>query len=160
MSHFFTYLRDNPEKLKPGKSMFLSKQHSTCFILFAVLAAGATSASAQFSGATPIGREVAVPRHLQDGEEYQVTLPQLVEHGKKLFTAVWTDQEGGGRPLTKGTGRPLTDPSPPLLFPRTFNPPSAPRRNPRAPSHSHPVCLPRGGGDIVAHVFLLAQPSD
>ncbi len=67
--------------------MFLTKQHSACFILSTVLAASATSASAQFSGATPIGREVAVPRHLQDGEEYLLSLPQLVEHGKKLFTA-------------------------------------------------------------------------
>src|SRR5712692_9803307 len=160
MSHFSTYLRDNPEKLKPGKSMFLSKQHSARFILSAVLAASAPSAPAQFSGATPIGREVAVPRHLQDGEEYQLPLPQLVEHGKKLFTAVWTDQEGGGRPLTKGTGAPLTDPSQPLLFPRNFNRLSAPEANSCAGCHNQPFGTPGGHGDIVANVFVLGQRFD
>src|SRR5712692_10941067 len=160
MSHFSTYLRDNPEKLKPGKSMFLSKQHSARFIMSAVLAASAPSAPAQFSGATPIGREVAVPRHLQDGEEYQLPLPQLVEHGKKLFTAVWTDQEGGGRPLTKGTGAPLTDPTQPLLFPRNFNRLSAPEANSCAGCHAQPFGIPGGGGDIVANVFVLGQRFD
>src|SRR6266704_3669986 len=160
MSHFFTYFRDNPEKLKPGKSMFLTKQQFARFILSGVLAAGATSAPAQFSGATPIGREVAVPRHLQDGEEYLLSLPQLVEHGKKLFTAVWTEQEGGGRPLTKGTGAPLTDPTQPLLFPRNFNRLSAPEANSCAGCHNAPFGIPGGGGDIVANVFVLGQRFD
>jgi hypothetical protein len=35
-----------------------------------------------------IGREVAIPRHLQDGEEYQVPLPDLIAYGQKLFTAM------------------------------------------------------------------------
>jgi hypothetical protein len=39
-----------------------------------------------------------------------VSLRDLLEHGRRLFTAVWTIQEGGGRPLTKGTGNPLSDP--------------------------------------------------
>src|SRR6266567_1159730 len=160
MSHFFTYLRDNPEKLKPGKSMFLTKQQFARFILSGVLAAGATSAPAQFSGATPIGREVAVPRHLQDGEEYLLSLPQLVEHGKKLLTTVLTDQEGGGRPFTKGTGAPLTDPTQPLLFPRNFNRLSAPEANSCAGCHAQPFGIPGGGGDIVANVFVLGQRFD
>ncbi|MGH9351846.1 MAG: hypothetical protein ACRD2G_06775, partial [Terriglobia bacterium] len=45
-----------------------------------------------------IGREVAIPRHLQDGEEYQVSLQALIAYGQKLFTAMWTSQEGAGRP--------------------------------------------------------------
>jgi hypothetical protein len=49
--------------------------------------------------ASRIGREVAVPRHLQDGEEYQLSVPQLVAFGEKLFSARWTVQEGSGRPL-------------------------------------------------------------
>ena len=61
-----------------------------------------------------IGREVAVPIHLEDGQEFSTPVDALLKHGKLLFEAVWTDQEGGGRPLTKGTGRPLTDPSQPL----------------------------------------------
>jgi hypothetical protein len=50
-----------------------------------------------------IGKEVAIPRHLQDGEEYQLTIPQLSALGEKLFTAKWTIQKGQGRPNTKGT---------------------------------------------------------
>jgi len=70
---------------------------------------------------SPIGREVAIPRHLQDGEEYSVPLRDLVAFGKRLFTAVWTIEEGGGRPNTKGTGNPLSDLMSPLVFPRNFS---------------------------------------
>lgn len=59
----------------------------------------------------PIGREVAVPTHLRDGEEFSLPLRALLAHGQLLFDARWTEQEGAGRPLTKGTGRPLADPS-------------------------------------------------
>src|SRR5687768_17458252 len=59
----------------------------------------------------PLGAEVAVPRHLRDGEELAISTRRLLRHGERLFTAMWTSQEGGGRPLTKGTGAPLTDPN-------------------------------------------------
>src|SRR5580693_3474335 len=74
-------------------------------------------------GRSQIGREVAIPRHLQDGEEYQITIPQLVAFGEKLFTAKWTIQEGQGRPNTKGTapGPRLSDPAARLVFPMNFN---------------------------------------
>jgi hypothetical protein len=110
--------------------------------------------------AADIGREVAIPRHLQDGEEYQVSLRQLLEHGRNLMTAVWTDQEGGGRPLTKGTGAPLSDPTHPLIFPRNFNRLSAPDANSCAGCHTQPFGIPGGGGDIVANVFVLGQRFD
>lgn len=77
--------------------------------------------AAQRQVATRIGREVAIPRHLQDGEEYRLSIPQLIAFGRKLFCANWTWQEGGGRPLTKGTGRPLSDPKNPLTGLRAFN---------------------------------------
>jgi Homeodomain-like domain len=60
-----------------------------------------------------IGREVSVAQHLADGEEFQISLDALFDHGKKLFTADWTSEEGGGRPLTKGNGKPLSDLSTP-----------------------------------------------
>jgi len=107
-----------------------------------------------------IGREVAVPRHLQDGEEYALSIRALNEHGRLLFTAVWTIQEGGGRPLTKGTGSPLSDPGSPLLFPRNFNRLSAPDSNSCAGCHNQPFGIPGGGGDIVANVFVLGQRFD
>ena len=76
-----------------------------------------------------IGREVAIPEHLQDGQEYQRSIRDLIDFGRKLFTARWTSQEGAGRPLRKGTGDPLTDPLEPLVFPRNFNRISAPDTN-------------------------------
>lgn len=57
-----------------------------------------------------IGREIAVPHHLADGEEFTLPLRDLLAHGEHLFTAAWTSQEGGGRPLVKGTGAGLSGP--------------------------------------------------
>ena len=68
-----------------------------------------------------IGRELSVPDHLEDGDEFRLSLQALLEHGRIVFGANWTDQDGGGRPLSKGTGRPLTDPSRPLTGARAFN---------------------------------------
>src|SRR3954467_12970515 len=84
--------------------------------------------------AESIGRELAVPVHLADDEEFHLPLPELVAYGKKLFEASWTDQEGGGRPRTKGTGRTLSDPSDPLVGARSFNRLSGPDANPCAAS--------------------------
>jgi hypothetical protein len=58
-------------------------------------------------GSSLIGSEVSVPVHLQDSQEFSLPLDKLLAHGLLLFNANWTEQEGGGRPLTKGTGRPL-----------------------------------------------------
>jgi hypothetical protein len=105
-----------------------------------------------------IGREVAIPEHLQDGEEYQRSIRDLIDFGRKLFTARWTSQEGAGRPLRKGTGDPLTDPQEPLVFPRNFNRISGPDANSCAGCHNLPDI--GGGGDIVGNVFVLAQRFD
>ena len=107
-----------------------------------------------------IGAEVAVPRHLQDGEEFAVSLQALLAHGFTLFTANWTIQEGGGRPLTKGTGAPLSDPSNPLVFPRSHNRISAPDANSCAGCHNAPFGIAGGGGDFVTSVFVLGQRFD
>src|SRR5579863_2809442 len=107
-----------------------------------------------------IGREVAIPRHLQDGEEYQITIPQLISFGEKLFTAKWTIQEGQGRPNIKGTaaGPPLSDPTEPLIFPRNFNRISGPDSNSCSGCHNEPFI--GGGGDHVTDVFVLGQRFD
>jgi len=89
--------------------------------LLTVLGVGYVAALSTVHSQSPIGREVAVARHLQDGEEFSVALRDLLAHGQRLFTAVWTIEEGGGRPLTKGTGGKLSDPTSPLEFPRNFN---------------------------------------
>ncbi len=107
---------------------------------------------------TEIGREVSIARHLQDGEEYAISLLKLIQFGRKLFMARWTIQEGAGRPLTKGTGAPLSDPSDPLVFPRNFNRISSPDANSCAGCHNTPFV--GSGGDIVSKVFVLGQRFD
>jgi hypothetical protein len=108
--------------------------------------------------AQTIGSEVAVVRRLVDGDEHQLSSWQLNRRGQELFNAMWTIEEGGGRPLTKGVGKPLNDPTSPLLFPRNFNRISAPDANSCGGCHN----LPRsgGGGDIVTNVFVLGQRFD
>ena len=87
----------------------------------AVLCVLYIAAIATVHSQSPVGREVAIARHLQDGEEFSIPLRDLLAHGQRLFTAVWTIEEGGGRPLSKGTGAKLSDPTNPLEFPRNFN---------------------------------------
>src|ERR1700730_5404905 len=117
-------------------------------------------AIATLQSQSSIGREVAIAHHLQDGEEFSLPLPELVAHGRRLFTAVWTIEEGGGRPLTKGTGAKLSDPGSPLEFPRNFHRISAPDANSCAGCHNLPFGIAGGGGDIVANVFVLGQRFD
>lgn len=105
-----------------------------------------------------IGREVAIPVHLQNGQEYTVPMRDLIEFGKKLFMARWTSQEGAGRPWTNGAGNPLSDPLAPLVFPRNFNRISGPDTNSCAGCHNLPDI--GGGGDIVGNVFVLGQRFD
>src|SRR5438105_6474804 len=107
-----------------------------------------------------IGREVAIPRHLQNGEEFQISLSRLLQFGEQLFTANWTVQDGQGRPLAKGVSAPtlLSDVSSPLVFPRNFNRFSAPDANSCAGCHNLPIV--GGAGDIVGNVFVLGQRFD
>lgn len=113
---------------------------------------------AQDGGASNIGREVAIERHLQDGEEFQISIRDLIEFGRKLFLANWTVQDGGGRPMSKGTGDPVSDSNAPLLFPRNFNRISSPEANSCAGCHNVPFV--GGGGDFVANVFVMGQRFD
>src|SRR5579875_3477554 len=105
-----------------------------------------------------IGREIAIPRHLQDGEEFDLALTDLIAYGKKLFEARFTSQEGAGRPLTKGTGAPLSDPNSPLAFPRNNNRVSGPESNSCAGCHNQPIS--GGAGDLSTNVFVLGQRFD
>lgn len=105
-----------------------------------------------------LGREIAVVDHLEDGEEFLVPRRKLIDHGKALFGAKWTTQEGGGRPLTTGVGAPLVDPTHPLVFPRNFNRVSAPDSNACTSCHNAPFA--GGGGDFVANAFVTAQRFD
>jgi cytochrome c peroxidase len=114
--------------------------------------------SAQAQPQDQIGREVSIPRHLSDDEEFRVPLHDLVTYGQKLFAAIWTEEEGGGRPLTKGTGKGLSDTTEPLTGPRSFNRISGPDANSCAGCHNVPYA--GGGGDVVTNVFVQGQRFD
>ncbi len=118
------------------------------------------SALAQTRASSRIGQERAIPRHLQDDEEFKIPLRDLIEYGKKLFCANWTEQDGGGRPLTKGTGKPVSDPSSPLKGGRGWNRISGPDANSCNGCHNAPYGIPGGGGDFVTGVFVLGQRFD
>src|SRR4051812_33783805 len=107
-----------------------------------------------------IGRETAISRHLENGQEFRISPSTLLEHGRQLFAANWTVQDGQGRPFAKGVGTPtaLSDPTSPLVFPRNFNRFSGPDANSCAGCHNVPFT--GGAGDIVANVFVLGQRFD
>jgi hypothetical protein len=125
-------------------------------LVFLPIIALATPAPAQT--ASLIGKEISVPVHLQDGQELETSIPALIAFGEKLFSARWTSQEGQGRPLTKGTGNPISDPTSPLVFPRNFDRLSGPDSNSCAGCHNTPFV--GGGGDRVSEVFVLGQRFD
>ena len=85
----------------------------------------AIAASGQIPN-SQVGREVAIPIHVQDGEEFTIPIAHLIQYGAQLFNAKFTVQEGAGRPKSKGTGAPISDPSSPLVFPRNFDRLSSP----------------------------------
>ncbi len=105
-----------------------------------------------------VGREVAIPIHLQDGEEFTTPVERLIQFGAQLFNAKFTIQEGAGRPLSKGTGAPISDPASPLVFPRNFDRLSSPEANACSGCHNAPIA--GAGGDRVTEVFVLAQRFD
>lgn len=105
-----------------------------------------------------IGREVGLQHHLADGEADRLDIPQLVAHGRDVFVAVWTNQEGEGRPMTKGTGGALSDPTSPLVRARSANRLSGPDANACSGCHAQPRT--GGSGDRVANVFVLGQRFD
>jgi hypothetical protein len=105
-----------------------------------------------------IGREVAIPKHLHDGQEFTTPLKQLIQYGSQLFNAKFTIEEGAGRPLTKGTGSKISDTSSPLVFPRNFDRISSPEANACSGCHNAPFS--GGGGDRVTEVFVLGQRFD
>ena len=117
-----------------------------------VIAASGQSAKSQ------MGREVAIPKHLQDGEEFTTSIGQLIQYGAQLFNAKFTIQEGAGRPKSKGTGNPISDFTSPLVFPRNFDRLSSPDANSCSGCHNAPVS--GAGGDRVTEVFVLAQRFD
>ncbi len=107
-----------------------------------------------------LGSERALDHQLADDEEFRISLESLLHHGQKVFCANWTSEDGAGRPLTKGNGRGLSDPSKPLTGNRSFNRLSGPDANSCAGCHNAPYGIPGGGGDLATNVFVLGQRLD
>lgn len=133
---------------------------STSLTLSLLLALGAPAVVGQKAPDYVIGSERAVPRHLEDGDEYRLPLLQLLDHGRLLFAANWTPEDGGLRPLMKGNGRALSAPGSPLTGARAFNRVSGPDANSCAGCHNAPFGIVGGGGDFTTGVFVLAQRFD
>jgi hypothetical protein len=110
-----------------------------------------------FDPDAPIGREISVPLHLRNGQEFELSVPELLRHGELLFIARWTSQEGQGRPFGKGNDGMLTDPGSPLIFPRAFNRISGPAAGACTGCHNMPRA---GGGDVQGPVFVLGNRFD
>ena len=108
----------------------------------------------------PIGVEDSGYERLEDGEEYALHLHELLRRGRLAFEAQWTPAEGGGRPLSTGTGAPLADSGRPLAFPHNFNRVSARDANGCSGCHNAPFGISGGGGDFVTGVFVAAQRFD
>lgn len=123
---------------------------------------GAERARAQEGGQSArdasVGREVSLPSRLAEGSEYALPINQLIRVGRDIFTAKWTSEEGGGRPLSKGSGGPLADLSSPLLFPRNFNRVSGPDANACGGCHNDPLI--GGAGERATGVFVTGQRFD
>ena len=115
---------------------------------------------AQVGSPRRIGDERAVPHHLADDEEFALPLGELLAHGKRLFEAAWTEEDGAGRPTMKGSGRELTDKSKPLIGARAFNRLSGPDANACSGCHNAPYGVPGGGGDFTSLVFVQGQRFD
>ena len=105
-----------------------------------------------------LGLENAISRHLSEEDLTRRDVLDIIRHGKLLFNATWTEQDGAGRPLMKGTSRGLADPSKPLSGLRSFNRFSAPDANSCLGCHNVP--FGGGGGDFVTNVFVLGQRFD
>jgi hypothetical protein len=131
--------------------LILSGFTSAAMIVAAVTAAAQEPA---------IGSERAIPYHLVNGAEFKLSLESLLDHGRNLFAANWTEEDGVGRPLTKGIGTPLTDLSRPLNGRRQFNRISGPDANSCAGCHNAPYAIRGGGGDFTTNVFVQAERFD
>lgn len=141
-----------------GVSGPLSAQQNSFESICIILAMLGAPGPCPFEPVEGLGREVAVDRSLENGDEFTLPLKALIDHGRLLFNANWTVQEGAGRPGLKGTGAPLSDPDSTLNFPFNFNRVSGPDANSCGGCHN----MPRsgGGGDFVTNVSVLGQRFD
>ena len=136
------------------------------FVLGLLLALGGSAALALFSFTVEgsqttrskpslpvIGEEPAIRQHIsqEEIEAGHLTLEELTEHGRAIFSASFNSLDGAGRPELTGTGQFRKR----RAMPDNFNRISAPDANSCRGCHNLPAT--GGGGDNVANVFVLAQ---
>lgn len=104
-----------------------------------------------------LGRELAVPNHLQDGAEYTLSLTDLLNHGQRLFVAAWTTQDGGGRPFAATAQQPTEQPTEQPAEQSVEQPTEVPTATVTAAAamasacvscHNAPYSIPGGGGEV------------
>lgn len=123
------------------------------FVPFLALAGAPGVGAAQ-----DFGTEGALTGHLAPGEEVALPLPELLEHGRRVFATKFTRVDGHGRPGSKGDLGPLSDPNDPLVFPRNMNRISSPEASSCAGCHMDP--RPGGSGEFLTNAFVLAERFD
>lgn len=149
-----------PSGTTPQRMGGNSRRLWSLIVLTGAVASYAPAGAQIHSSTSRVGEEKAVPRHLRGGEEFKLSIPDLVAFGRKLFLANWTDQDGGGRPLSKGTGQALVDRSRPLTDASAFNRLSGPDANSCQGCHNGPDRAAGGGGDFVSNAFVMADRFD
>src|SRR5437016_5432548 len=148
-------------RLRCASARLAKARSATAALVLAASVCATWTLSAQMrDGHSAIGQGVSVARHLRDGDELALTPMQLIEAGRRLFTANWTIAEGGGRPMNTGLGRTLADPAHPLAGSRAFNRVSGPDANSCQGCHNRPGGVAGGAGDFVANAFEAAQRFD
>lgn len=110
------------------------------------------------AAAQDFGTENAIATHLGPGVEMELSLKELLGHGRTLFSAKFTRADGHGRPLSKGDLEPLADPTEPLVFPRNMNRISSPEASSCAGCHMDPRV--GGAGEFLTNAFVLAERFD
>jgi cytochrome c peroxidase len=107
-----------------------------------------------------LGSEAAIAAHLSAVDEQKLSVRELIDFGEKIFNANWTEEDGAGRPLTNGSGEPLTAGALPLTRGRAFNRVSGPDANSCQGCHNAPHGMSGGGGDYVTNAFVMADRFD
>ena len=88
-------------------------------------------------------------------------LADLVAHRpQRLFTANWTEQEGGGRPLTKGTGAARGPVAAAGRVPRASTASRRRTRTPAPAATTRPTASPAAAATSSTNVFVLGQRFD
>ncbi|NQW16826.1 MAG: thiol oxidoreductase [Chloroflexi bacterium] len=129
---------------------------ASTLIAIAGLGCESNSTSGQIDPDQFIGDAPAVPVHISqsDIDDGKFSIPELIEHGELLFTAVFNTLDGAGRPESTGAG----DSRIRRVFPENRNRISGPDSDSCTGCHNMPSA--GGGGDNVANVFVRAQERD